>query len=119
MSRKLRSRRPKVTSTAKARSTWPVSPTCSNCARSSRAARRPRPTSISIRRTTPRRAPGSELFQLDLAVDFVRQVDVADGQHHLRRHALLAFELAAVGRGAHGLLDFLLRRHAHHLEEFA
>src|SRR5689334_11072028 len=61
---------------------------------------------------TPERASGGNacerLFQLDIVVDGMRQVDAVDRQRHLGRQRFIALELAARHRRAHGLLDLTL-----------
>ena len=58
-------------------------------------------------------------FEVDGAVDRVRQSDVADGEHHMRLEARLALELALGGRLADRLLDLALRGDADDLEKLA
>src|SRR3954453_8500403 len=61
----------------------------------------------------------SDLTQLDLVRDLVREADAADGQNHLRRQLLIALELAGLNRFADSFLDFALRGDADLLQESA
>src|SRR5438045_2154119 len=68
-------------------------------------------------RTSGGNACACPLFQLDIVVDGVGQVDAADGQRHLGRQGFIALELAARHRGADGLLDLALRGDADGFEK--
>src|SRR5581483_2598807 len=61
----------------------------------------------------------AQLPQLDLVRDLMAQADAADGQHHLRRQLLMAFQAAGRERLAHRLLDLALRGDADLLQETA
>src|SRR5665647_2716284 len=78
-----------------------------------------RPRAISAAVSCSSTGDAAGLLQLDDAVDLMAQADLADGEHHLRRQHLVALDAAFGDRGADGLLYFLLRGDAHHLQEFA
>src|SRR5689334_10022906 len=59
------------------------------------------------------------LFQLDLALDLVHEIDAGDGHRRARRKRLVALELAVRKCLAHRLFDLALGADPERLEKFS